>query len=481
MPPKPDSSSAPLRVAVLGGGIAGLAAANRLVELGAAARRPLEVHLFEAAPRLGGSIATEDAGGFLIEGGPDSFLTEKPFAKRLVERIGLLDEVVGTRERFRRTYVVRGGRLCELPEGFLLMAPTRLLPLVASPLFSWPGKLRMALDLVLPARPEVDDESLASFVTRRLGPEALARVAQPLIGGIYTGDPARLSLQAVMPRFGEMERAHRSIILAMRRARVAQGAGGGESSGARWSLFASFRRGMSTLVEALARRLPAEGIHVGSPVSALARTPEGRWSIGEGPGFDAAILAVPARAAARMLEPLDGALAAELEGIPYASSATVTLAYRREDIPHPLGFFGFVVPHVENREILACTFSNLKYPGRAPAEHILLRAFVGGMLQPQKLARDDAEMVAAVRRDLRELIGVVAEPLLRRVHRHVEAMPQYHVGHLQRIDRIAARVRELRGIHLAGAAYRGVGIPDCIHSGETAAEEALAGLAPAQS
>jgi oxygen-dependent protoporphyrinogen oxidase len=461
--------TAPRRVAVIGGGISGLAAAHRLVELARERGQSLDVRLFEASARAGGVIRTEQHDGFVIEAGPDSILSEKPAALRLCERLGITDRLVGTNEEFRRTYVVRDGQLRALPDGFLLMAPTRFWPLITTPLFSWAGKLRMALDLVLP-RGGGGDESLASFVTRRLGREALERVAQPLVGGIYTADPQRLGLAATMPRFLDMERTSRSIILAMWRQQraAAQRVAG---SGARWSLFLSFDTGLQCLVDALVRRLPDSTVQLERPITGIARHGDG-WRLDGAFDCDGVIIATPAPAAAALLRPLDAALAGELDGIPYASSATVTLAFRREQIPHPLDGFGFVVPHIERRSLLAGTFSNLKYPGRAPAEWVLIRAFVGGALQPELVDWEDEPLTAAVRRELQALLGVTAAPAFTRIARWRRAMPQYEVGHVARVARIHDRSAAL-GIPLAGNGYEGVGIPDCIRSGETAAEALL--------
>jgi oxygen-dependent protoporphyrinogen oxidase len=461
------------RIAVVGGGIAGLAAAHRLVELSRDRQRPLTVTLLEAGRRLGGSISTERVDGFVIEAGPDSFISEKPWALHLCERIGLTPRLIGTRDEHRRTYVVHDGRLHALPDGFLLLAPTRLWPLVTSRLFTWPGKLRMAVDLLLPRGPQHRDESLGSFVTRRLGREALERVAQPLVGGIYTADPDELSLAATMPRFLEMERRFRSVIWAMwsqqRRAPAAARA----TSGARWSLFVSVDDGMQTLVDTLARHLPEGVIRVNSAVAAVHREHSWRLATTDGTTLeaDAVVLATPAHQAARIIAATDPQLGAELRGVPYASSATVSLAYRTEDLPRGLDGFGFVVPLVEARSIVACTYSSMKYPGRAPVAHVLLRAFVGGALQEALYQQADAAMADSVRRELRELLGITSTPLLTRIHRHPHAMPQYRVGHLDRMARIDACLVRHRGLALAGNAYRGVGIPDCIHSGELAAEQ----------
>jgi oxygen-dependent protoporphyrinogen oxidase len=460
------------RVAVIGGGITGLAAAHRLVELAAAAQRPLDLRLYEGAARAGGVIATERADGYVLELGPDSFLSEKPAALRLCERLDLTDQLVGTQEEFRRTYVVRDGRLHPLPDGFLLMAPTRFWPLITTPLFSWPGKLRMALDLVLPRGPG-GDQSLTDFVTRRLGREALERVAQPLVGGIYTADPATLSLAATMPRFLDMERNQRSVVRAMWTQQ--RQAAKREGSGARWSLFLSFDGGLQCLVDALVDRLPAGSLRCNARVDGLTRDASGGWRLADGELFDAVVVAAPAPAAAALLRGVDAPLADDLAAIPYASSATVTLAYRREDVPHPLDGFGFVVPHVERRPLLAGTFSSLKYPGRAPDGTVLVRAFVGGALQPELVELSDAALLRSVREELGALIGVRNEPLLSRIARWRQAMPQYQVGHLDRVARIRDRAATL-GLQLAGNAYEGVGIPDCIRSGETAADSLFAGL-----
>jgi protoporphyrinogen/coproporphyrinogen III oxidase len=461
----------PLRIVVVGGGIAGLAAAHRLVELARDERRPLDLVLLEATGRLGGTIRTERSESFLLEAGADSFISEKPWALALAERVGLGARLRRTDDRFRRTYVVRRGRLRPLPEGFLLLAPTRAWPVLASGVFSWRGKLRLGLDLVLPRRSGAADESLGSFVRRRLGREALERVAQPLVGGIYTADPDRLSLAATMPRFLALEREHRSLILGLRRtARAGETAG---ASGARWSLFVTLAGGMEELVAALAARLPAGAVRLGSPVGGIVPAPDG-WRVHPRDGAplhaDGVVLAGPAPAMAALVRAVDPALASRLGGIAYASSATVALAYPRAAVRHPLDGFGFVVPRVEGRAILACTFSSVKYPGRAPDGAVLLRVFVGGALQADLLARADEDLIRLAHDDVATLLGVAGDPVLARVWRHPGAMPQYDVGHLDRVAAIESRLEAFPSLALAGAAYRGVGIADCVRSGEAAAE-----------
>jgi oxygen-dependent protoporphyrinogen oxidase len=444
----------------------------------------LDLTLLEARARLGGTVESERSDGFLLEAGPDSFISEKPWALDLCHRLGIEHRLIRTDDRFRRTFVWSRGRLYPLPEGFQLLAPTRLGPFVGSGLFSWPGKLRMALEVALPRggglRPQVvdTDESLGSFVRRRLGAEALERVAQPLVAGIYTADPDDLSLAATMPRFLELERRERSVILALWRAGRRTREPG--TSGARWSLFVTFKDGMGELVEALAARLPVGAAALEHRVTGIERM-GAAWRVATGAGqsivADRVIVATEASAAARLLRYVDPAVAALLSDIPYASSATVTVAYRRPDIPHPLDGFGFVVPRVEGRAILACTFSSVKYPGRAPEGMALLRCFLGGALNERVLAGSDDDLLATACVELRAALGVTAAPILTRVHRWPFAMPQYRVGHIDRIAAIMRAVDGLPGLVLAGGGYRGVGISDCIHSGETAAARAL-GIEP---
>ena len=461
---------APMRVVVVGGGITGLAAAHRAVELARERSSGLQLTLVDSRDRLGGTIATEHAGGFLVEAGPDSFLSEKPWALALCKRLGVEHRLVRTDDRFRKVFVWRAGRLHPLPDGFQLVAPTKLGPFVTSGLFSWRGKLRMALDLVVP-RSLRDDESLGAFVRRRLGREALERVAQPLVAGIYTADPDELSLTATMPRFAELERRERSIILGLWRAnRRAPQAG---TSGARWSLFVTFQNGMHELVTELATRLPPGSVLLKHRVDGIERH-GAAWRVlgGLGPALDAehVILATESYTAGRLTRYIDPALATLLGEIPYASSATVSFGYRRADVPHPLDGFGIVVPRTEGRSLLACTFSSVKYAGRAPEGHALLRCFVGGALNERVLESDDAALTAVARDELRQALGITAEPVLARVARWTKAMPQYHVGHAARVEAIEQCVAALPGLHLCGGAYRGVGIADCVRSGEAAAE-----------
>jgi oxygen-dependent protoporphyrinogen oxidase len=496
-------------IVVIGGGITGLAAAHQLLGRSQGLREQVRVSLLEAGPRVGGVIQTEQRDGFLLERGPDSFISEKPQALALARRLGLETHLIETNENHRRSFIVRRGRLLPVPEGFHLMAPGRLWPFLMSGIFSWTGKARMAMDLLLPRRSLNGnaDESLAHFVRRRLGQEALERMAQPMIGGIYTADPETLSLRATMPRFLEMEQKHRSLIRALWKqgkdsARNNIEHSGGEkaassrrtpnsTSGARYSLFLSFDRGMQFFTDKLAERIsnfesqasqeaaPSVGsIRVNTQVTSVESERTGgmfRWRVATNNNEilvgDALCLALPGPVSARLLRNIDSELASELDSISYASSATMNLAYNREDIPHALDGFGFVVPFIEKRSLIACTFSSVKFAGRAPEGRVLLRAFVGGVLQSKLLDLDEADLIARVRTDLRDLLGIEQPPLFSELTRWDNSMPQYHVGHLEKIRRIQERVASLPGLTIAGNAYSGIGIADCIRSGEAAAEE----------
>jgi oxygen-dependent protoporphyrinogen oxidase len=470
------------RLVVIGGGLTGLSAAYRLVSRASAARRPLEVIVLEAKERIGGTVWTDRRDGFTIEGGADSFITNKPWALDLAKELGLGDQIIGTDDRNRRSFVVQKGKLLPVPEGFVLMAPSRILPLLTSPILSIRGKLRMLMDLVLPRKSDETDESLASFVRRRLGREALDRLVQPLVGGIYTADPSELSLKATLPQFPAMERDHGSLILAaLRQAKQAK-ASDRAASGARYGLFASFADGMDTLPRALAGALPPRTIRTNTSVRRIIRPEAGKpWRIEllDGPPIEAGgvILTTEAHASARLIDGFDPELALQLRSIPYASSAIVTVAYRRDQVNHPLNGFGAVIPIIEGRSILAMSFLSVKFPRRAPEGTVLLRVFVGGATQPNLFDLEDDELRGLVKSELAELLGTKGEPLLIEVARHARAMPQYTLGHLDRVSFIRQQASKHPRLILAGNAFGGVGIPDCVRSGLDAAGSLLLSLA----
>ncbi|MDH3582736.1 MAG: protoporphyrinogen oxidase, partial [Phycisphaerae bacterium] len=374
-------------------------------------------------------------------------------------------------EAHRRALVVRRGRLMPIPAGFRLMAPGRWGPVLRSPLFSWRGKLRMAGERFVPRKSGGEDEAVADFVVRRFGREALERLVQPLVGGIYTADANRLSLRATLPQFGEMEQQYGSVSRGMRERAV-----GAESddAGARYSLFLSFEDGMQTLVDGLVGNLNPVNVELGRTACAVRRGGGGGWEVHcEDGGVldgDGVILALPAFAAADLLGDCDAELAASLASIEYASSAVINLGFNQADVPDPLEAFGFVVPAAENRRLLAASYSSSKYAGRAPADHVLLRAFVGGALQPELLEYDDEKLIGLAREELGELLGIGGEPVITTVARWPRSMPQYTVGHRERVESILGQLAAHDGLGLAGSAYDGVGIPDCIRSGQAAAE-----------
>ena len=457
-------------VVVVGGGITGLAAAHDL----AAARVPFT--LFEAQPRWGGTIRTERVRGFLLEGGPDSILVQKPDGVALCRELGLGDRLVPTSAP-RTVYVLRRGELHRLPEG-VLGIPNRVGPFLTTGLFTWRGKLRMALDLVAP-RGGSTDESIASFLRRRLGQEAVARLGQPLMAGIHSGDPERLSIRATFPRLAELEARHRSLLRGFRAAGPVPA-----GTAAFGSAFVSLKDGLGGLVDALVDGLPPRSLRARTAIASLGRADAGySLQMAEGPRETAAavILAVPPPRAAALLAELDPELAALLAAVPFVSTAAVFLGYRREDVAHPLDGHGVLLPWTEGRRTNACTFFSSKFPGRAPEGHVLLRGFLGSTRDPHVLRSSDAELAGIVREELGPLLGLRGEPALVRVYRWPEGTPQMEVGHLERMARVEARLAARPGLWIAGAGLRGAGLPDCIADGRGAAAGAAAMLSGAGS
>ncbi len=455
------------RVIIIGGGISGLAAAYRLQEL--TSGQACEIILLEASPHFGGAIQSEVRDGFILEGGPDCFISEKPAALRLAKKLGLESEILETNPRFRRSFIYVRNRLVPVPQGFYLMAPRNLAALFATPLLSLRGKLRMACEPWIPARGGDEDESVSAFVRRRLGREALEKIAQPMIGGIYTADPEKLSLMATFPKFREMERLSGGVIRGLGKT----AAGVKEASGPRYGLFLSFKKGMQTLPDALVKKLDRVTLRASFSVSEI--FPQaGRWRIlgekGENLEADAVCLTVPAYRAARLLKNISPEPARELAAIPYESVLTLNVIYRKEKIGHSLEGFGFVIPDQELKKIMACTFASVKFAGRAPEGFVLLRVFAGGALRPGVFNLTDDAFQRVALEELSEILDIQGPPVSVSVRRWPLSMPQYHVGHLDRVRTIEEKIKEQAGLFLTGNAYRGVGIPDCIEQAESAAE-----------
>lgn len=487
------SGRPPRRVAIVGGGITGLTAALKLSDLARERGEPVEIVLLENSERVGGILHTVRIGDYLVEQAADMWITNKPEGLRLCERLGLLDRLLPTDAKFRKSLVLRDGKPYPVPEGFQLMVPEQAWPMLRSPLLSWRGKLRLLAEAFVPARRDGMDESLADFVRRRCGREAFERLVQPLVGGIYTADPEKLSLLATLPRFIEMEQQHGSLIrAAWHQHRHPQRAEAPGTSGARYGLFVSFPDGIEELLTALAAKVSESAtIRLQTRVRTVRPRSEGGYELDleptspspseNGPrreSFDAVILAVPAFVAARLLADGLSELAAELNRIEYASTAVVASGHRLADIAHPLDAFGLVIPQLERRQILAVSFTSRKFPGRAPDGRVLLRTFVGGALQPQLYELDDAAILNLVAQELKELLGVVWQPDFAVVLRHTRAMPQFHVGHLDRVARIEEVLSRSPGLAVAGNFLRGVGIPDSIASGESAAKGVFVVRAP---
>jgi protoporphyrinogen/coproporphyrinogen III oxidase len=469
-----------MRIAIIGGGIAGLTAAYEF-EKARAAGTPVDYTLFEERQQLGGSLASEIVDGAVLERGPDSFLTEKTAAAELCRELGLGNELIPSNDAARKTYIVVRNRLVALPDGLMFLVPTKLMPTALTRLFSLRTKVRMALELLHPPRPAGGDESVAALVERHFGREAVDRLADPLLSGIYGGDATQLSAQTVLARMVDMERQYGSLTRGMlgahRKMKAAAKHLSKRSNGGA-AIFTALRGGMQQLVDALVARLDPASLKCGNPVRSIARSGDS-WIVEAAAGrqkFDGLILAAPAWVSAKLLAPVDATLAADLAGIPYSSSITMNLVYDESQIGRLPEGFGFLVPAVEGRSMLACTFVHRKFLGRTPPGKLVFRAFLGGMNNESLLSASDDELVATVRREMSEILGTKtfssnAEPEHAQVSRWRRAMAQYAVGHKERMKRINARIGTLPGLRLAGNAYDGIGVPDCIRLGRLAARE----------
>lgn len=468
-------------VAIVGGGISGLATALSLVERAAAAGLTIHCTVLEANPVWGGKIVTHRIGDLVTEAGPDSFLSNKPAGLQLVQKLGLTDQLINTNDTAKKASVYFDGRLRDLPEGLVVISPGQIGPFMRSGLLTVGGLARMALDLVIPARRSAGDESLASFFRRRFGRQAFERMMEPLMAGIYAGDAEQMSLKATFPRFLELEQQHGSVIRGMMAARTS----GSEEPRAvpKRTMFVSLKNGLEDLVSALTRRLTEQGVKLrgGVTVESLrVRSHQlGRWTydvmLGDGSALsvDSLVLATPAYVTAELLRPLTAIASGLLEMIPYASTATIAMAYPASVVGGAVQGFGFVVPRVEQRDLLAATWTSLKWPYRAPPDQLMVRCYVGGVGREAILQLDDRALVSRVQSELRQICGVAAEPTYVEVNRWVKSMPQYQLGHVERLEQVEVALSRYGGLFLTGAAYRGVGIPDCIRDGAVAADKVV--------
>lgn len=460
------------RVAIIGGGISGLTTAFYLEQ---ERRRgtPVNFVVFEAQPRFGGVIQTERVEGCIIEAGPDSFLSAKPWARELCDDLRLSSQLIGSRDAERKTYVLLHGRLEPIPAGMQMMVPTKAGAVLSSRLFSRQTKLKMLREYFAPpqALAPDDDESVAAFVARHFNAEVVERLADPLLAGVYGGDASMLSVRATLPQMVDSETRHRSLVRGALAARTKV-----NSKAPAQPLFTAMRDGMQRMVEAIVRQLPREALRCSRPVDALG-VHDSRWQITSGDDtedFDQVILAVPGDACARLLSGVRGAeRALEILGeISYSSAVTVALAYDSSNLTLPPGF-GFLVPRGESRRIMACTFVHNKFENRAPEGMALLRVFLGGTRDPDILEESDRTIVDTVRRELQDILKIITEPKLARVFKWRKAMAQYEINHLLRVARLEMHMQRFRGLYLAGNAYHGIGIPDCVRTGRAAADAIL--------
>lgn len=462
------------RIAIIGGGISGLAAAYTFDEKRQSGT-PVQYVLFEASPRLGGVLVTDHVDGCLVEAGPDSFLTEKPWAADLCRKIGLGDQLIGSNDSERKTYIVTKSKLVEMPDGLMFMVPTKIMPTVRSPLFSLRTKIRMAAEWFRAPRKAAEDETVAEMVKRHYGSEVVDLLADPLLCGIYGGDASHLSVRAVLPRFADMESKHGSLGRAMLKARKKMVTAVDVQTP---PVFTSLKDGMQQMVDALVAHIDPKAVKRSAPVQSVIRQDNG-WTICAGyqtDHFDAAIIATPAQAAAELLQGTNEYLSRDLGEIQYSSSVTATLGYdEKVRAALPPGF-GFLVPRSEGHRMLAATFVHNKFPHRAPGNRAVLRCFLGGARDEEILQKTEKDILQIVRAELRQILGIAldAEPLFTRVYKWRSAMAQYSVGHLERVQRIEAQRQKFPGLALAGNGYKGIGVPDCVRSGMEAAGKILA-------
>ena len=461
----------PLRIIVIGAGVSGLAAANRLMELSQEKNIPIDLNLLEAGKKAGGTLSTLEKDGFLMEEGPDCFITDKPAGLNLVKRLGLEWQLMRTNNDLKQSFILKGNKLYPIPEGFYLLAPSRLMPLMTTPLLSLWGKLRAAMEPFIKVRRDPQDESVGAFVKRRLGKEVFEGLAQPLIGGVYNADPDDLSLNAAMPRFKEMEIKYGSLLKAMAARRLNTQA---QVSGARYSLFVTLQKGMQTLTETLLTKIPSQSLWLENAVTNLKQNEDKSWSVetvNRPYEADAVVLAIQPIKMRTLIGHLDSEWQKLLSGIPAHDSATLNLGFRRKDIGHDLDGFGFVAPAREKKLMVGCTFSSQKFFGRAPHDFVLLRAFLGAETVALLKTQGESAVVQKIVEELTPILDLKNQPVVHHLAVYKASMSYFRPGHLSQSARLEDKASEQKGLYLAGNGLKGVGIPDCIASGEAAAEK----------
>lgn len=460
------------KVIVLGAGISGLAAARRLLAGGA------EVSLWESTSRVGGVIDTVERGGLQFEQSTDNFITTVPTVIDLCRELGLENDLVQTNNRDRRTYVVRKRRLYPLPDGFMMLAPTKLWPMVVTPLLSPLGKLRAGLELIIPRKKDLADETIGCFARRRLGRQVTERIVEPLLSGIYAGDAEKISLDATLPRFRELEKKYRSLIVAMSLGqRAARRAKRQEESGARYSLFMTLRSGLAELPKAIARQFPEGTLRLNHRAVSVDRLAPDQWRVvddtGQSETSQAVICALPSYAAGGLFADSVPEVACFYDAIEQTGCAVCSMAFKSEQIQERFAGMGFVVPAIEGGILVAGSFSSRKYPHRAPEGITLLRLFVGGARAPEVVEMEPNALTRRVLEEIRPMLRIEGEPIDSEIARWPRGMPQYYLGHLDRLAELEKTLRRYPHLALCGNSFRGVGIPACVESGYRAAESIL--------
>lgn len=477
------------KIVIIGGGISGLATAYSLEEKAIKEGKSVSITLLEKKNQVGGNILTERVGDFLIEGGPDCFLSEKPWALQLCERLGMGESLLRTNDEYRKTYILWNGHLHELPEGVILMIPTEIFPLLKSNLISFSGKIRMGIELFIPKKESNDDESLSQFVRRRLGKEALDKIAAPLVAGVHAEDPDTMSVKSRFPRFVQIEEEYGSLIKGMIAKRREMRRAGSKGNKPKYTMFMTLKDGLSELPATIVKNFKMtkiltnrEVMNIGKPLSPTSDTEKGIVSLpnykislknGDTIDADTVVFASPSYETARLLTGINDSISDILNKIPYTSTATVSLAFKKDGISHPMNGFGFLVPRQEKRRITGATWVSRKFSFRSPDDSVLIRCFIGGTHNERLVFLNDKDIIEMVKGELRDIMGITSEPLLIRIYRWERAMPQYTIGHEGRLSILDKKLSEYPGMFLTGSSYRGSGISECIKDGQLTAESVL--------